>query len=82
MLRNMVRRAGLPEVRIEAAVVQGVSPKRPKPVLRVLPRFDHTHQITREMFEKAVDRTDYAHSGAPKDVTEPLNLLLPEDPQT
>jgi hypothetical protein len=79
MLRSMVRRAGLPEVRVEAAVVQRISPKRPKPVVRVLPRFDHTHQITQEIFDKAIDRTDYGKPGAAKEVEETLELPLPDD---
>jgi len=78
MLRSMVRRAGLPEVRIEAAVVQRVSPKRPKPVVRVLPRFDHTHQITQEMFDKAVDRTNYGQPGEAKDVEVAPELPMPD----
>lgn len=74
MLRGMVRRAGLPEIRIEAGVIQRPSPKRPKRVLRVLPRFDHTHQITQEMFDKAVDRTNYSQPGTAKDVQGVLEL--------
>jgi hypothetical protein len=79
MLRRMVRRAHLPEVRVEAAVVQRISPKRPKAVVRILPGFDHTHQITQEIFDKAADRTDYGQSGAAKTIAEALELPLPDD---
>ena len=45
-------------VRLEAAVPVPEGQKWPK----VLPRFSYTHQITRPMFERARDNTDYTVS--------------------
>jgi uncharacterized LabA/DUF88 family protein len=58
MLRRFVRFVGLPDVRIEAAVV-AKGETRPRPWLRVLPNFDYTHQITREIFQRCIDKSDY-----------------------
>lgn len=60
MLRRFVGYMGIPEVRIEAAVVQRGGRRRPhRTPRRILPKFDYTHQITYEMFQRAIDRTDY-----------------------
>jgi hypothetical protein len=62
MLRRFVRYMGLPDVRVEAAVVERPSPRRPaRPPRRILPNFDYTHQITGELFQRAIDLTDYTH---------------------
>lgn len=69
MLRRFVRYVELPEVRVEAALVQRPSPRRPqRPPRRILANFDFTHQVTEEMFQRAIDRTDYTTApphGAP-----------------
>jgi uncharacterized LabA/DUF88 family protein len=60
MLRRFVRYVGLPDVRVEAAVIKRPSPRRPtRPPRRVLPNFDYTHPITEDMFQRAIDLVDY-----------------------
>jgi len=60
MLRRFVRYLGMPEVRVEAAVIARPGRRRPQRTpVRILPNFDFTHQITRDMFERCIDKTDY-----------------------
>lgn len=74
MLRQMVRRIRLPEIRVEAAVVARVTTRRPRRGPIVLPGYDYTHQIDEELFERAKDLTDYR---TPADQASPREMPLP-----
>jgi hypothetical protein len=53
-IQNLGRLIARP-VRLEAAVPVPDGQKQPK----ILPRFSYTHQITRQVFERVRDDTDY-----------------------
>jgi len=76
MLRQMVRRLRRPEIRVEAAVLEHPSRRRPRAGPTVLPGYDYTHQITEEMFRRAIDTTDYRVPAGEAPAAVPLDLPL------
>lgn len=77
MLRQMVRRLRRQEIRVEAAVLEHPGRRRPRAGPTVLPGYDYTHQITEEMYRRAIDTTDYrVPAGA---APAPATMSLPLD---